>query len=44
MGSAEAGVGSPECLLSQERIMPTLINEVALMLLLLAAVVISGRL
>lgn len=44
MGGADAGVGNPECLLIQEQAMQTLISEVALMMLLLAAVVISGRL
>jgi hypothetical protein len=44
MGGAIADVGHAECLLIQETLMQTLISEVVLMILLLAAVVISGRL
>ena len=43
MGGADAGVESAECLLIQEQDMQTLMSEVALMILLLAAVVLSGR-
>ncbi len=43
MGGADAGVGSAECLLNQEQDMQTLISEVVLMILLLSAVVLSGR-
>jgi hypothetical protein len=43
MGGADPGVGSAECLLIQEQDMQTLISEIALMMLLLAAVVLSGR-
>jgi|LakMenEpi03Aug12_release.lakeMendotaPanAssembly.Ray.scaffolds.fasta_scaffold5018729_1 hypothetical protein len=44
MGGAAAGIGNAECRLNQEQAMQTLISEVALMILLLAAVVLSGRL
>ena len=42
MGGADAGAGSAKCQLIQEQAMRTLISEVALMILLLAALVLSG--
>lgn len=44
MGGTEVAGGSPECLLFEEQAMKTLMSEVVLMIVLLAAVVISGRL
>lgn len=43
MGGAAVGAGSRECLLNREQTMQTLISELALMVMLLAVVVISGR-
>jgi hypothetical protein len=43
MGGAAVGAGIRECRLNREQAMQTLISELALMLMLLAVVVISGR-
>ena len=44
MGGAAVGAAVRECLLNWEQAMQTLISELALMVMLLAVVVISGRL
>jgi hypothetical protein len=43
MGGATVGAGIRECPLNREQAMQTLISELALMVMLLAVVVISGR-